>query len=859
MAKRRRSFGQKKEQTNKQIFVGRQEQLQLFERIINLGPDHEDFINIFNIYGQGGVGKTTLTHKYHEAAKAANYWIGFVDTEDLQLYEVTATMNNIAKDFDFQGANFKRFTKRYKDYLQKKGELDADPNRPKGTFGKLIEAGIKTSASVGADFLPGGNAMKKYLPVDAMANAAGEYSNYLFKKFNNKDDVELMLYPLKVLTPLWLEDLYDAADKKNGVLFFDTYEAANPALDKWLYDLLHAKYGEFPDNIILSIGGRDMLDPARWNTLRAFTEKIPLEPFTEEEAKNYLAERGITHPKAVKDILSISGRLPVYLSLLAENDPASPDDISDPNEKIVERFLKHIKDPLQRKLALEAALPQKLDKDIIACLLPPEADANALFDWLKSRPFVQKRGGHWAYHPIVRDTMLRHQREISPMDWESIHLKLADWYEQRAKRLQTEGDRVIWMEDEAWRLLQIGKYFHQLCSNYKQYIPTLMQDVALLFYKNPWHDLIPFTVLLSEVEKIMGIDEWGTLINTCVAALIADKREGILDFLKKINQTNWVENPKHQSYLFFAQGVYEKDKTIEINCYDHAIQLNPQDANAFNNRGNLLDDLDRKEEALSDYNKAIELNPQYANAFYNRGNLLKNLDRKEEALSDYNKAIELNPKDATAYNNRGILLENLDRKEEALSDYNKAIELNPQDANAFNNRGILLENLDRKEEALSDYNKAIQLNPKDATAYNNRGILLVDLDRKEDALNDYNQVVKLNPENSAAFGKIGWIALILHKLKESEKAFLKEIELKKQNAAYHPFMNLGHIYLIQKNTPKAIEWYKKAIESCKDTAQLEEFYEGMESDYSEIKMSELHITTEAYQKIIAQLKKDHHE
>ena len=171
-------------------------------------------------------------------------------------------------------------------------------------------------------------------------------------------------------------------------------------------DRINAKYGDFPDNIILIIGGRDILDPARWNTLREYTAKIPLEPFTKEEAKNYLAQRGITAPLAIENILSISGHLPVYLSLLAENDPASPDDISDPNEKIVERFLKHIKDPIQRKLALEASLPQKLDKDIIACLLPTDADTTALFDWLKSRPFVEKRGGHWAYHPIVRDTCL---------------------------------------------------------------------------------------------------------------------------------------------------------------------------------------------------------------------------------------------------------------------------------------------------------------------------------------------------------------------------------------------------------------------------------------------------------------------
>ncbi|MCP3933312.1 MAG: hypothetical protein GY705_29935, partial [Bacteroidetes bacterium] len=53
-------------------------------------------------------------------------------------------------------------------------------------------------------------------------------------------------------------------------------------------------------------------------------------------------------------------------SLLADKDPTSNEDDYDPNEKVVERFLKHIKDPTKRKVALRSALARKLNKDIIA-------------------------------------------------------------------------------------------------------------------------------------------------------------------------------------------------------------------------------------------------------------------------------------------------------------------------------------------------------------------------------------------------------------------------------------------------------------------------------------------------------------
>ncbi len=61
------------------------------------------------------------------------------------------------------------------------------------------------------------------------------------------------------------------------------------------------------------------------------------------------------------------------------------------------------------------------------------------------------------------------------------------------------------------------------------------------------------------------------------------------------------------------------------------------------------------EEAMKDYDKAIELNPQYAEAYNNRGIAKAELGRNEEAMKDYDKAIELNPQYAEAYNNRGSL------------------------------------------------------------------------------------------------------------------------------------------------------------------------------------------------------------
>ena len=69
------------------------------------------------------------------------------------------------------------------------------------------------------------------------------------------------------------------------------------------------------------------------------------------------------------------------------------------------------------------------------------------------------------------------------------------------------------------------------------------------------------------------------------------------------------------------------------------------------------------EAAVRDFSKAIELNPEYATAYNNRGFAYMKLSKYNEAIIDFDKAIELNSKYATAYNNREIAYNKLNDKE----------------------------------------------------------------------------------------------------------------------------------------------------------------------------------------------------
>ena len=77
--------------------------------------------------------------------------------------------------------------------------------------------------------------------------------------------------------------------------------------------------------------------------------------------------------------------------------------------------------------------------------------------------------------------------------------------------------------------------------------------------------------------------------------------------------------------------------------------------------------------SLADYDRAIQLNPNNAIAYYNRGNAKYALGRNQEAIADYDRASQRDSNNANAYNNRGKAKYALGKNQEAIADYDRAI------------------------------------------------------------------------------------------------------------------------------------------------------------------------------------------
>ncbi|RKU21060.1 hypothetical protein C6499_22850 [Candidatus Poribacteria bacterium] len=172
-------------------------------------------------------------------------------------------------------------------------------------------------------------------------------------------------------------------------------------------------------------------------------------------------------------------------------------------------------------------------------------------------------------------------------------------------------------------------------------------------------------------------------------------------------------------------------------------------------------------DAITHYTAAIELNPENAGTYNNRGVAYRNTGDFAAAIADFDKAIELAPEDARVYNNRGVAYRNTGDFAAAIADFNKAIELNPEDAGAYNNRGNAYRNTGDFAAAIADFDKAIELAPEDARVYSNRGNAYRNIGDFAAAISDYNEAMELAPEDAGPYCNRGeaW----LH-LKEWEKA-----------------------------------------------------------------------------------------
>jgi tetratricopeptide (TPR) repeat protein len=250
------------------------------------------------------------------------------------------------------------------------------------------------------------------------------------------------------------------------------------------------------------------------------------------------------------------------------------------------------------------------------------------------------------------------------------------------------------------------------------------------------------------VSMLPPTDPSFTAIAAKLQEAVTCHNQGQLQRAQRIYEEILRVEPRHFDalHLLGVIAAASADPSKALDLIDRAIQLNPGNPMAHNNRGAALLDLGLWEAALLSFDRAIGLKEDYAQAHYNRGNALKELKRWEAALAGFDTAIALRPNDAQAHYNRAIVLCAQRQWEAALTGFDRAIALEPDFAEAHSNRGFVLHELRRLDESLASCNRAIALKPDYVEGYCNRGSVLLAERRVAEALSSYDRALEIDPD-----------------------------------------------------------------------------------------------------------------
>jgi predicted O-linked N-acetylglucosamine transferase (SPINDLY family) len=145
-------------------------------------------------------------------------------------------------------------------------------------------------------------------------------------------------------------------------------------------------------------------------------------------------------------------------------------------------------------------------------------------------------------------------------------------------------------------------------------------------------------------------------------------------------------------------------------------------AEAHTNLGLTLAELHRPTEAEQSYRRAVELDPKQAQAWNNLGNILRRSRheaRKQEGVQCYQRAIAARPNYATAYSNLGFALENVKDYAGAEKNYRHTLSLDPRHLGTLINLAELLDKTKQTEQALICYRQAAEFYPHNAKILGN--------------------------------------------------------------------------------------------------------------------------------------------
>ncbi len=204
----------------------------------------------------------------------------------------------------------------------------------------------------------------------------------------------------------------------------------------------------------------------------------------------------------------------------------------------------------------------------------------------------------------------------------------------------------------------------------------------------------------------------------------------------------------------FSKQQTQETITAAVASYRLALNLTPDDAQAYDGLAQSLQSLQQLTEAETAYRRAIELDPSSAPTLCRYGDLLREMKCDDQAIVIYQAALLLAPDNATACNNLGMALQATGKMDEAIAAYQQMLALTPGSALAYNNIGSVQQTQGLIEPAMQNYLRALDIEPRFAPFHFNLGNSLLILERFEEALKSFSNAIEFDPKSHMAHNNL---------------------------------------------------------------------------------------------------------
>lgn len=200
-----------------------------------------------------------------------------------------------------------------------------------------------------------------------------------------------------------------------------------------------------------------------------------------------------------------------------------------------------------------------------------------------------------------------------------------------------------------------------------------------------------------------------------------------------------------QAYAIRAELTDQVDEKLAD--FSRAIELDPQNTDAWRGRGLAYLSQGDHESALDDLMKLLEQNPEDPVTHQAVAEVLSQMQQYEKALEHVDQVIAQRPESSLPWLLRARIHLAQENSDQAIDDLDRALELNPRDVNSLMLRAVARARQEDYDQARADVNRALEIEPNLSEAIQQRSLILAAQGKFAEAIEDMSRLIRAGADN----------------------------------------------------------------------------------------------------------------